>query len=227
MQLRQVIQITLSGCILGLAAAGCASGPMPSLPEGGMAAKVTHFDAPAAPITTEGSLWVTHRAGSLFEDTRARGVGDLVMVRVVENASGTKDATTSTKRGSKLSTAITTFFAAPVANRNIDVGVTNEFDGSGKTTRSGRLTALVAAVVTERLSNGNLVIQGTREIQVNEETQVIQLSGVVRPTDISTDNIIASSRIADARITYTGLGVVDEKQRPGWFTRLVDYLTPF
>jgi flagellar basal body L-ring protein FlgH len=110
---------------------------------------------------------------------------------------------------------------------NTDVGVTNSYDGTGKTARSGQLSALVAVSVVEALPNGNLVIQGSREIQVNDELQVIQLSGVVRPVDIGTDNVVLSSRIADAQITYTGLGVIDEKQRPGWFARLFDYVTPF
>jgi len=200
---------------------------VPFLPEGGATLAANTYEPPAEPHYTDGSLWATDRAGSLFEDTRARRVGDLVMVRVSENATGTKKAATSTDRSSHLSTAIETFFTAPVAGRNLDLGIDNSFDGSGSTSRSGQLTAQVAAVVREVLPNGNLVIEGNREIQVNGEVQIIRLTGVVRPVDISTQNVVLSSRIADARITYTGVGVVDEKQRPGWFTRLVDYLTPF
>lgn len=222
------IAATLGGALAPLLLAACVHHPTPVLSEGGGAARTAQaLTAPEAPAYEPGSLWATDRAGSLFEDTRARRVGDLVMVRVEENASGTKQAETSTERSSSLSTAIDTFFTAPVAGRNIDVGVSNEYDGSGSTSRSGRLSALVAAVVTEVLPNGNLVIQGNREIQVNDELQMIQLSGVVRPVDISTANIVLSSRIADAQITYTGVGTVDEKQRPGWFARLFDYLTPF
>jgi flagellar L-ring protein precursor FlgH len=206
----------------------CVHHPTPFLAEGKGAARTAQaMEVPAEPSYQPGSLWATDRAGSLFEDTRARRVGDLVMVRVEENASGTKEADTSTERSSSLSTAIDTFFTAPVAGRNIDVGLDSKFDGTGSTSRSGQLSALVAAVVTEVLPNGNLVIEGNREIQVNDEMQIIRLSGVVRPVDISTSNIVLSSRIADAQITYTGVGTVDEKQRPGWFTRLVDYLTPF
>jgi len=206
---------------------GCATQPA-HLSDTPMTARISTLMAPPPQPTYEpGSLWSTQTAGSLFEDTRARRVGDLVMVRVVENASGTKNASTNTSRDSSLSTGISAFFAAPVANRNINVGVTNDYDGSGKTARSGRLTALVAASVVEVLPNGNLAIRGSREIQVNDEIQVIHMAGVVRQVDISTDNIVLSSRIADARITYTGKGVIDEKLRPGWFTRVVDYVTPF
>jgi flagellar L-ring protein precursor FlgH len=214
--------------LAALLAHGCAHHPMPVLGNGGGAARTAQaMEAPAGPDYEPGSLWATDRAGSLFEDTRARRVGDLVMVRVEENASGTKEAETSTERSSDLSTGINAFFTAPVSGRNIDVGVTNSYDGTGSTSRSGQLSALVAAVVTEVLPNGNLVIEGNREIQVNDELQMIRLSGVVRPVDISTANIVLSSRIADAQITYTGVGTIDEKQRPGWFARLFDYLTPF
>jgi flagellar L-ring protein precursor FlgH len=218
------LRMLLALCALALAA--CAH-EVPMLPKGGATLAANTYEPPEAPHYTDGSLWATDRAGSLFEDTRARRVGDLVMVRVSENASGTKKAATSTDRSSHLATAIDTFFTAPVAGRNFDVGLDSTFDGSGSTTRSGQLTAQVAAVVREVLPNGNLVIEGNREIQVNGEVQIIRLTGVVRPVDISTQNVVLSSRIADARITYTGVGVVDEKQRPGWFARLVDYLTPF
>ncbi len=207
---------------------GCAIHQVNPMDENSGPARLSTLNAPPeTPSYQPGSLWSTQTAGSLFEDTRARRVGDLVMVRVEETATGTKKATTSTNRSSTLSTGLKTFFAAPVAGKNIDVGTDNKYDGTGSTTRSGQLTALVAVSVVEVLPNGNMVIQGSREIQVNSETQIIQLSGVVRPVDISTDNIVLSSRIADARIAYTGLGVIDEKQRPGWFTRLFDYVTPF
>jgi len=218
--------LLLALCALALPA--CAHHPTPMLSEGMGAARTAQgVEPPPGPSYEPGSLWATDRAGSLFEDTRARRVGDLVMVRVDENATGTKKAETSTSRDSSLSTGIDTFFTAPVTGRNINVGVSNTYDGTGATTRSGKLSALVAAVVTEVLPNGNLVIEGSREIQVNDEMQIIRLSGVVRPVDISASNVVLSSRIADAAITYTGVGTVDEKQRPGWFARLFDYLTPF
>ncbi|MFQ5508839.1 MAG: flagellar basal body L-ring protein FlgH [Leptospirillia bacterium] len=217
----------ISAMALSLLLSGCAHSVMPVLHQGEMARKSQQVAPLPQTVYEKGSLWSTNQVGSLFEDTRARRVGDLVMVRVVENASGSKDASTDTGRTSDLSTAVGAFFTSPVAGRNIDVGTSNEFSGSGSTDRSGSLSALVAAVVVELLPNGNLVIEGNREIQVNHETQVIRLSGVVRPVDITTDNVVLSSRIADAQISYTGVGVIDEKQRPGWFTRVFDYLTPF
>jgi len=218
----------LAAALAALLLSACVHHPTPFLAEGKGAARTAQSLAPPSEPTYEpGSLWATDRAGSLFEDTRAKHVGDLVMVQVNENSSGIKEADTSTSRDSSLSTGINAFFNAPVDGRNIDVGVTNTYDGSGSTSRSGKLSAMVAAVVTQVLPNGNLVVEGSREIQVNDEMQIIRLSGVVRPVDISASNVVLSSRIADAAITYTGVGTVDEKQRPGWFARLFDYLTPF
>lgn len=89
------------------------------------------------------------------------------------------------------------------------------------------MTAYITVRVVQVLSNGNLFIQGTREVTVNNETQHIILSGTIRPSDISPDNSIISSYIGDAKIQYTGSGVLSDKQRVGWLTRIIDYVWPF
>ena len=77
------------------------------------------------------------------------------------------------------------------------------------------------------LANGNLAIEGRRQLTINEEDQYIVLTGVVRPEDVSEDNEVSSRHIAQARIVYTGKGIIDDKMRPGWFTRIVDWVWPF
>ena len=104
---------------------------------------------------------------------------------------------------------------------------TNSFDGSGETSRDESMTASITARVIDVLPNGTLVIQGSREIKVNNENQRITLSGLIRPVDISPDNTILSSYVANARIEYSGSGSVSDKQRPGWLTRFVDFIWPF
>jgi flagellar L-ring protein precursor FlgH len=103
----------------------------------------------------------------------------------------------------------------------------NDFSGSGETKRSGSLTTTMAARVMEVLPNGNLAVEGKREIYVNNEKKEILLQGIVRPRDIASDNTIYSTQIADAKIIYTGIGVLAEKQRPGWAARIFDYVWPF
>jgi flagellar L-ring protein precursor FlgH len=89
------------------------------------------------------------------------------------------------------------------------------------------MTASIGCTVVEVLPNGNLVIRGSREIEVNGETQYIVLEGVVRPVDVASDNTVKSTQIADAKIYYTGRGVLTDKQKPGWLARLLDHIWPF
>ncbi len=89
------------------------------------------------------------------------------------------------------------------------------------------MSATITARVMDVMPNGNLAIEGKREIYVNNEKKEILLQGVVRPKDIAFDNTISSTQIADAKVIYTGIGVVGEKQRPGWGARLFDFVWPF
>jgi flagellar L-ring protein precursor FlgH len=104
---------------------------------------------------------------------------------------------------------------------------TNDFDGSGGTKRSGELSGTVTAWVTDVLPNGLLVIGGRQAVKINNEVEVLALRGVVDPRAIDSSNTIASSSIADARVEYTGTGVVAGKQAPGWLTRALDVVWPF
>ncbi len=102
-----------------------------------------------------------------------------------------------------------------------------KFDGKGSSDRKGHVKAYVSALVEFVLPNGNLYIKGGREIRVNNETQYINISGIIRPEDISSSNEISSAYVADARIAYSGKGPVADKQKPGWLGRVVDHVWPF
>jgi flagellar L-ring protein FlgH len=103
----------------------------------------------------------------------------------------------------------------------------NKFDGSGSTARSGALTAYISARIIQIQPNGNLIIEGNREVRVNNDNQIITLTGEVRPRDISPDNTVQSTYIANARISYAGSGVLNDQQRPGWLARILDNIWPF
>lgn len=193
---------------------------------------------PAEEPTSGGSLWSQQSSmGSLFSDLRARRVGDIVTISIVESSSATESASTDTSRDSSLKAGVDSLFGyenrlmKKFKNFNssdiFDATLGNEFQGSGKTVRSGSLTASITAQVIEVLPNGNYVIEGRREVEVNHESQYIVISGVVRPADISRDNVVLSTYISDARIAYSGRGVIDDYQYPGWFTRILNRAWPF
>ena len=115
----------------------------------------------------------------------------------------------------------------PFGAASVKGGMKSDFEGDGSTTRSGDLTAFITCRVTEVMPNGNLRIVGTREVMVNHENQVIILSGTIRPRDIASDNIIRSIFVSDAKIAYSGSGVIDDRQRPGWLANFLDTVWPF
>lgn len=187
------------------------------------------------PEPTNGSL-SQGRFSTLFSDQRARFVGDILTINIVEVSQASESATTTTTRKSQTVSQFNGFFGlenhqvGPWKNLPNIVNVNtpnNDFAGTGATTRAGSLSATITARVTDVMPNGYLAIEGKREIYVNNEKKEILLQGVVRPRDIARDNSISSTQIADVKVIYTGIGVVAEKQRPGWAARLFDFIWPF
>ncbi len=188
------------------------------------------------PSREEGSLWSSAESNNLYSDIKARRVGDIVTINIVESSSASKNAETKTERGSGLKANWSGLFElitkgwklhkVPIgANHQIDM--TNQFDGKGETIRTSSMTAYITARVIHVLPNGNLVIKGTRQIQVNNENQYISIQGIIRPEDISTTNVILSTYVSDAVIELSGYGPISDKQSPGWLARIVDWVWPF
>ena len=215
-----------------------------------LAAKQSMIPQPVVspPADSDGSLW---QAGSslngMFIDTKARNVGDIVTVRIEESAKATNKANTETERSSNLEAGIEKLFGLedwwqneilpdvggswpkidPFGNPSIKGNLKSDFQGDGQTSRSGSLDAFITCRVIAVLPNGNLKIVGTREVMVNFENQMIILSGTIRPRDIAEDNIILSTFVSDAKIAYSGSGVVNDRQRPGWLSNLMNTVWPF
>ncbi|MBE9574850.1 MAG: flagellar basal body L-ring protein FlgH [Proteobacteria bacterium] len=192
------------------------------------------------PVIEEGSLWSDARGVTLYPDTKARRVGDVVTVRIVEDPEAELNANTKTSRSSSIAAQLKFLgYMQALADKNsrlaqnpgeddlIKAGLGMSFDGKGSSDRDGHVKAYVSAMVVKVLPNENLFIQGKREIKVNNETQYIALSGIIRPEDVSPHNEIASTYVANAKITYSGIGPLADKQRPGWLGRIVDYVWPF
>lgn len=190
-----------------------------------------------APPQTPGSLWSESRGG-MFVDMKGRTVGDIVTVVIVENASASKEATTETDRKSTMSAGVTNVFGlekyiSQLGNNAINpaalvnASTTNDFEGSGKTERTEKLDATLTTQVIEVMSNGNLRIEGNKTVTVNNEMQIVTLSGIIRQADISPGNTVDSKNILNARIAYVGEGVISDKQQQGWLVRGLDKYWPF
>jgi flagellar L-ring protein FlgH len=180
-----------------------------------------------------GSLWSpAAQFSDLAADLRARHVGDIVTILVAEKASAVSSGTVKSARNSSVQSQITaaggiTRALGPLANL-AGAGTTSSLDGQGTTTRDTSLTATVSAFVTRVLPNGDLVIEGAKNVRVNAENQVIGVRGVIRPIDLSNANVISSDRVADMEIQVNGKGVVgDSVRRPFILYRLILGLLPF
>lgn len=183
-----------------------------------------------------GSLWVPG-SKQFFKDSRARAVGDIVTILVDENATAKVEGKTDTSRTHTQQAGMLGFlnFEGLFKERGLPSSATNlvntssnrSFSGDGKTDRNDSLTASIAAVVTQVMPNGLLVIQGQREVMVNYEKQVMTLQGMIRPEDISSANTVPSGKIAEARIAYNGHGVVDDAQVPQYGVSWIDKILPF
>ena len=191
---------------------------------------------PVRPDYSKGSLWQASSSG-LTEDTKARHKGDILTIVILEQASASKKATTGTSRKTGVSAGIPNLMGLETnmtGIRNwmdlsnlINASSQSTFDGSGTTTRQENLNATITAKVVDVLPNGNLLIMGRRNVKVNNEDQLIMVEGTVRPRDITPDNTINSALVADARITYTGKGIVSDQANPGWLTNIFNKIWPF
>jgi flagellar L-ring protein precursor FlgH len=203
---------------------------------------------PQPAVDSDGSLWqASSSLNGMFIDTKARNIGDIVTVRIEESAKATNKANTGTERSSNLEAGIEKLFGLenwwqndilpdihgdwpkidPFGNPSIKGNLKSKFEGDGETSRSGSLDAFITCRVMDVMPNGNLKIVGTREVMVNYENQMIILSGIIRPRDIAENNVIQSTFISDAKIAYSGSGIVNDRQRPGWLTNLMNTVWPF
>ena len=183
------------------------------------------------------SLW---RAGAraFFKDHRAKEIGDILTVSMNFTDSATLDNTTTRKRADTEDTDVTNLLGLEaeftkvlpqglVPGSVMSFGNAHDTSGTGNITRKEALALSMAAVVTQILPNGNLVIIGRQEMLVNKEIRELMVSGVVRPGDIESDNTIAHTSIAEMRVAYGGRGTLSELQRPRWGTQIWDIVFPF
>ncbi|WP_419813795.1 flagellar basal body L-ring protein FlgH [Glacieibacterium sp.] len=210
--------------VLGLAAlaGGCALTPFASTPP----VEPTYAPLPR-PVMATGSLYDPARYAALASDNRAGRVGDLLTIRLVERTQARKSATADSKRDG--STSLTLPSVPPfsyVPKGLLSGGTAQSFKGSGTAAQDNLLSGEITVTVRQRLSNGILLVGGEKRLTLNRGEEQIQLTGLVRPEDISTDNSVLSTRVADARIRYSGSGQIADQSREGWLARFFAKVAP-
>ena len=181
--------------------------------------------AKSAPPEIQAWAWMS----SLALDRRARNVNDLVTIRVVENITGSGTADSALAKNSNAVAGVSKLFGV---EKKLPGGVDSpalvaakaptDFKGAGTTTRAGELTALITARVSDVLPNGDMVVEGVREIEINGDRQIVVLTGVVRGTDIDQNNVVFSTVIGQLRIRYFGRGLMKDNLKPGWLIRALN-----
>ena len=228
--------------LAALALAGCATPPIdevnrpPALSPVGYGVgpdpkSAYSYPTPPAQAAKRYSLW-DDRQSKFFTDARALQAGDILTVDISINDRARfrneSERSRSASRGLGFGIGVSSWpWKGTAGSAEFDVDSDTATKGAGATARSEVIELSVAAVVTEVLPNGNLVISGSQEVLVNAELRILTITGIVRPSDIGAANTVSYERIAEARISYGGRGRLTEVQQPGWGHQIVDNVLPF
>nr|WP_167755608.1 flagellar basal body L-ring protein FlgH [Vitreimonas flagellata] len=221
----------------GLAPPQLAPVGTPAALTGGAQQTMPSYPEPVAYEPAPNSLW---RSGSrsFFNDQRANRIGDILTVEIEIDDSAELSNTSNRSREASSSAGISNFFGLEQSVGDLIGGAfdtenliggnaDSEHRGTGAINREEKIELTVAAVIVDRLPNGNLVIAGRQEVRINGELRELTVSGIIRPEDVTSDNKINHTQIAEARISYGGRGSISAVQRPNWGQRLGDAITPW
>ena len=172
---------------------------------------------PTGPAAARESLYSEANFQALTADGRLHKVGDLVSVIIFENASATSTADTGANRDTSVGLRVTNL----VTTKGAGISANNDFAGGGRTQRAGKVLAQLTVTVRDLAPNGDLLVAGEQILEINGERQAIRLEGRVRTRDISELNTVLSTRVADAKISFVGDGVVGDRQHPGWWQKFL------
>jgi len=167
----------------------------------------------------------------MFEDRRARLVGDTLTINLVEKTQAQKNASSSADRTSDITASVPTLTKVPFgkALQGIDVSAStgNTFSGKGASSANNNFTGTITVTVIDVYPNGNLLVSGEKQVAINQGDEFIRFSGVINPMYVTSANAVSSTQVADARIEYRGSGYIDEAQRMGWLSRFFQVISPF
>jgi flagellar L-ring protein precursor FlgH len=173
---------------------------------------------------TDGAIYQAGQQMELFADLKARRVGDVLTILLNESTNASKNAITKTAKTTSVANTGPTIFGKTITTKGVPILNTtmngaDSFDGEGSSTQSNSLAGSLTVTVIDVQANGNLVVQGDKTLKLNQGEEFVRVAGVIRPADIATNNTVTSDKLADARISYSGKGVVDSSNRMGWLAR--------
>ncbi len=180
---------------------------------------------PVHKVSDNGSLYQQSSFLYLYEDVKARRIGDIITVVLTESTNASKNADTEISKETDVSLSNPTIAGTQVTfdndQKSFELGVSgeNEFKAESDTAQSNRLNGTISVTVHQVLPNGYLVVRGEKWITLNQGNEFIRISGIIRPNDVSAENMIDSNRLANARIQYSGTGPLAEANTQGWLTR--------
>ncbi|MBA2079174.1 flagellar basal body L-ring protein FlgH [Rhodanobacter sp. PCA2] len=179
--------------------------------------------AAAAAPAADGAIYHDEQGMELFTDPRAHRTGDILTIVLVENTQAVKKSNTSTSKTDKSKIGAPTLFGKTASFHGNPVGFGTDgersFDGGGSSSQSNQLSGNITVTVVQRLGNGNLLVRGEKLLTINQGQELVRIAGIVRPQDIGQDNTVASTRVADAKIAYTGRGSLADANTQGWLSR--------
>ena len=220
--MKKLIDVVVVSALLG----GCSSAER-SLVSGQTSARPRPIAAVAA---SPGSLVPATGYRPLFEDRKARAIGDTLIVMLKESTSASRKSASTAQRNADADVAVTNAAKVPLAQGVNGIGLTGngslKTEGKGTASAANDFIGTIAVTVTDVLPNGNLVVAGEKRLAVSHEEEVIRFSGVVSPADVI-NNSVVSTQVADARIEYRGSGAADDAQSAGWLTRAMLKISPF
>jgi len=214
--------------LVATATSGCITVTPPTSVQQPMSVRASQ---PAPVVHTAGSVYTPgYASGLLFEDRRARSIGDIITVQIVEKTDAQKSSNTNTARASNNTFGVSALAGLPgksLLGSNLAANSDFSFDGKGASASANGFSGTITVTVTEVLPNGNLSVSGEKQVGINQGSEFIRLSGVVNPIQLTAGNTIQSIQLADARIEYRGSGSVDDNQKQGWLSRFFLNVLPF
>ena len=213
-------------CVLSLA--GCVSTTPPTALHQPISTRPAQRPQ-AAPV--DGAIYQAGFGSSLlFEDRRARNVGDTVVIVIAEKTDASKKSNTNTGRASANAFGVSALAGLPgksFLNSNLNATSNFSFDGKGESASNNDFTGTITVTVTDVFANGNLLVSGEKQVGINQGSEFIRLSGIINPAQLTSTNTVLSTQVADARIEYRSNGAVEENQKTGWLTRFFLNVLPF